>query len=93
MCRSRSGAIVDLKALTIALQSTRIAGAALDVCEVEPLPADHPLWQMPNVLITPHVAAASPRISERHLQVLLDNIQRFRAGLPLRNVVDKREWY
>ncbi|MGC3970841.1 MAG: hypothetical protein QM775_26970 [Pirellulales bacterium] len=48
---------------------------------------------MPNVLITPHVAACSPRIAERHLEVLLDNVRRFTRGEPLRNVVDKRSWY
>lgn len=87
------GAIVDLTDLTTVLEQNRIAGAALDVCEIEPLPPDHPLWKMPNVLITPHVAAASPRISERHLNVLLENIERFRNGQPLQNVVTKREWY
>lgn len=87
------GAIVDQSDLTDALLENRIAGAALDVCEIEPLPADHPLWKMPNVLITPHVAAASVRISERHLEVLLGNIERFQNGQPLQNVVTKREWY
>jgi len=87
------GAIVDLTDLTVALKENRIAGAALDVSEIEPLPPDHPLWRMTNVLITPHVAAASPRISERHLEVVLNNIERFRNDQPLRNVVSKREWY
>jgi phosphoglycerate dehydrogenase-like enzyme len=87
------GAIVDLSHLTSALQQGLIAGVALDVCQIEPLPSDHPLWEMPNVLITPHVAAASPRISQRHLEVLLRNIERFQTGQPLQNVVDKREWY
>ena len=87
------GIIVDLADLTAALQSGHLAGAALDVCEVEPLPAQHPLWQLPHVLITPHVAAASPKVSERHTAVLLDNITRFVSGRPLVNVVDKREWY
>lgn len=87
------GAIVDLSDLTAALKENRIAGAALDVSEIEPLPPDHPLWRMSNVLITPHVAAASPRISERHLEVLLTNIERFRNNQPLRNVVNKEEWH
>ena len=87
------GIIVDLADLTAALQSHHLAGAALDVCEVEPLPASHPLWQMPNVLITPHVAAASPRVSERHTGVLLENVRRFAHNQPLLNVVNKREWY
>ena len=87
------GIIVDLADLTVALQSGHLAGAALDVCEIEPLPASHPLWQLPNVLITPHVAAASPRVSERHAEVLIENVKRFARNQPLLNVVNKREWY
>ncbi|MCE9605431.1 MAG: D-2-hydroxyacid dehydrogenase [Planctomycetia bacterium] len=87
------GAIVDLADLTAALEAGKIAGAALDVFEIEPLPAEHPLWRMPNVLLTPHVAACSPRIAERHLEVLLDNLRRFEADEPLRNVVDKKAWF
>ena len=87
------GAIVDLADLTDALQRGLIAGAGLDVFEIEPLPADHPLWQMENVIITPHVAAASPRIAERHLATLLENVRRFAAGEPLLNLVDKRKWF
>jgi phosphoglycerate dehydrogenase-like enzyme len=86
------GAIVDLADLTAALQAGEIAGAGLDVFEVEPLPLDHTLWRMENVIITPHCAAASPRIAERHLEMLLDNLRRFVAGQPLRNVVDKQRW-
>ncbi len=87
------GAIVRLDDLAAALEAGDLAGAALDVFEREPLPAEHHLWQMPNVLITPHVAACSPRIAERHLDVLLDNVRRFVASEPLRNVVDKRKWF
>ncbi|MFN4260313.1 MAG: D-2-hydroxyacid dehydrogenase [Gemmataceae bacterium] len=87
------GAIVDLADLTAALQAQDIAGAALDVYEIEPLPADHPLWQLDNVILTPHVAGYSPRIAERHLGVLLDNIQRFLHNQPLRNVVNKAMWF
>ena len=87
------GIIVDLADLTTALQSGHLGGAALDVCEFEPLPASHPLWQMPNVLITPHVAAASPRVSERHTEVLLENVRRFAHNQQLLNVVNKCEWY
>jgi phosphoglycerate dehydrogenase-like enzyme len=87
------GAIVDLTDLTEALRAGEIAGAALDVCEIEPLPPDHPLWQMPNVIITPHVAAASPHIAKRHLETLLDNIRRFVKGEPPATLVDKRKWY
>ena len=87
------GVIVDLADLTAALQAGEIAGAGLDVFEMEPLPAGHPLWKMPNVIITPHCAAASPRVPQRHLQTLLDNVRRFASGQPLRNVVDKKNWF
>jgi phosphoglycerate dehydrogenase-like enzyme len=87
------GAIVPLDDLRDALHSGAIAGAALDVLETEPLPHDDPLWRMPNVIITPHVAACSPRIASRHLAALLENVRRFTRGEPLMNVVDKREWY
>jgi len=87
------GAIVDLADLTTALQSGKIAGAALDVFEIEPLPKDHPLWKMENVIITPHVAAASPRISERHLETLLENIRCFTRGEDPLTLVDKRLWF
>ncbi|HMF13679.1 MAG TPA: D-2-hydroxyacid dehydrogenase [Gemmataceae bacterium] len=87
------GAIVDLADLVESLRAGEIAGAALDVYETEPLPSDHPLWRLENVMLTPHVAGYSPRIAERHLAVLLDNIRRFRTAEPLRNVVNKALWY
>ncbi|HWA98490.1 MAG TPA: D-2-hydroxyacid dehydrogenase [Pirellulales bacterium] len=87
------GAIVHLADLVAALQAGEIAGAALDVFETEPLPAEHPLWEQANVIITPHVAAASPRIAARHFDVLRTNVARFIAGEPLMNVVDKRAWF
>src|SRR5260370_16323870 len=86
------GVIVDLADLTAALQAGEIAGAGLDVFEIEPLPPDHPLWRMENVILTPHCAAASPRVPERHLQTRLHNVPRFVARHPLRNVVDKSRW-
>jgi phosphoglycerate dehydrogenase-like enzyme len=86
------GVIVDLADLTAALQAGTIAGAGLDVFETEPLPKEHPLWRMENVIITPHCAAASPRVPERHEQTLLENLRRFVAGQELLNVVDKRMW-
>lgn len=87
------GAIVKLDDLVAALQAGEIAGAALDVCEIEPLPSEHPLWTMPNVIITPHVAAASPRVPERHLETLVENVRRFVNGEPPLTLVDKRKWY
>ena len=88
------GMTAKLDDLTSALADGVIAGAGLDVFEVEPLPADHPLWQMENVLITPHVAvAAAADIPERRYALLADNARRFLAGEPLRNVVDKARWY
>jgi phosphoglycerate dehydrogenase-like enzyme len=87
------GIIVDLAALTEALRQGRLAGAALDVFETEPLPADHPLWDMENVLITPHAAWMGPDSEARRLDVLRDNLRRFVAGEPLLNVVDKARWF
>lgn len=87
------GAIVKLDSLVSALKEKEIAGAALDVFEIEPLPTDHPLWDFENVIITPHIAAASVHIARRHLQTLLDNIVRFVEGRSLNNVVDKRLWF
>jgi phosphoglycerate dehydrogenase-like enzyme len=87
------GIIVDLRDLTDALAAGEIAGAGLDVFEVEPLPSDHPLWGMDNVVITPHAATETPELSDRWLGVLADNAARFARGEPLRNVVDKQRWY
>jgi phosphoglycerate dehydrogenase-like enzyme len=88
------GAIVDLADLVAALEAEELAGAALDVFEVEPLPAEHPLWGMGDrVILTPHVAGYSPRIAERHLAVLLENLCRFLRNEPLVNVVNKELWF
>ncbi|HMQ32723.1 MAG TPA: D-2-hydroxyacid dehydrogenase [Chloroflexaceae bacterium] len=87
------GQLVDEAALAEALRAGRIGGAALDTFEQEPLPADSPLWGLPNVTITPHATANSPRMRERQIALFLDNLQRFRNGQPLRNVVDKAAGY
>jgi len=87
------GAIVVLDDLVAALRAGELAGAALDVFEQEPLPADHPLWTLPGVLITPHVGGEGPYLPERRTEVLLDNCRRFAAGESLRNVVDKAHWF
>jgi len=87
------GSIVALEDLTQALHAGELAGAALDVLEVEPLPADHPLWTLPNVILTPHVAAADIQVPQRHLQLLLENVRRFSTGQPLLNIVQKQLWH
>ena len=88
------GMTAKLDDLTAALAAGEIAGAGLDVFEVEPLPAGHPLWGMENVLITPHVAVRdADDLPERRYALLKDNARRFLAGEPLRNVVDKKRWY
>jgi phosphoglycerate dehydrogenase-like enzyme len=87
------GMTTRLDDLVAALRAGEIAGAGLDVFEQEPLPADHPLWTMPGVLITPHTAGHGPFLDDRRLEVLLDNCRRFLVGEPLRNVVDKANWF
>ena len=87
------GAIVVLDDLVAALRRGAIAGAALDVYEVEPLPTDHPLWDFPNIILTPHTAGYSPAIARRHLETLIENVARFARGEPLLNVVDKALWF
>ena len=86
------GVVVDLAALTAALEAGEIAGAGLDVFETEPLPADHPLWGMENVIITPHTAGVGPYTRERRIDVVTANLQRFVAGEPVCNIVDKNRW-
>lgn len=80
------GPIVNTDALVEALQSGRIR-AALDVTDPEPLPLDHPLWKCPNLLITPHVGGSSPAFARRSLKIAADELRRYMAGEPLRNVV------
>ena len=87
------GATVDEEALVEALRERRIRGAALDVFEEEPLPPDHPLWTLDNVLLSPHTADHTADSHQRAMQFFLENLRRFRAGEPLENVVDKAEQY
>lgn len=87
------GATVDQDALREALATNTIRGAALDVFATEPLPADDPLWQLENVLISPHTADHTDDAHDRAMQFFLDNLRRFQAGDSLDNVVDKYEQY
>ncbi len=88
------GALIDEPALAAALRSGRLRGAALDVFGQEPLASDSPLWHLPQVLHTPHVAGVSPRLFWDRLSALfLDNWTRYRAGKPLHNLVDKHAGY
>jgi len=84
------GNAVDLDALADALAAGRIAGAGLDVFAPEPLPAGHRLWTTPNVIVSPHLAGRGGRSYHHHRLLIGDNITRFRAGTPLRNVFDSR---
>ena len=88
------GKTTILADLIEALDQGTIAGCGLDVFEVEPLPAESPLWKMQNVLLTPHIAVKdAENISERHFEVFLENARRFAEGEPSQNVVNKAMWY
>jgi phosphoglycerate dehydrogenase-like enzyme len=87
------GPQVDEAALVEALRTRRIAGAALDVFEREPLPADSPLWSVENLLITPHTAGLTEKLWHRHYELFSDNLRRYLARQPLRFVVDKQKGY
>jgi phosphoglycerate dehydrogenase-like enzyme len=87
------GALIDQPALIDALEQKQIGGAALDVLEEEPLPPDSPLWDLDNVLITPHQAGISHKLWERQYKLLVDNLRRFVKGAPLIGLVDKRAGY
>ncbi|PSB66953.1 D-2-hydroxyacid dehydrogenase, partial [filamentous cyanobacterium CCP1] len=82
------GAVVDEPALIRALSEGWIAGAGLDTFATEPLPPESLLWGLPNVFITPHCSGMSPKIVDRTIALFLDNLQRYRTGQPLRNVVN-----
>jgi D-2-hydroxyacid dehydrogenase (NADP+) len=87
------GKTVHTEALLDALKSGRLAGAGIDVVDPEPLPPDHPLWKMENVVITPHIAGLSDQLDVRRTELFKQNIRRFAKGLPLLNVVDKQKGY
>lgn len=87
------GRIVDEDALLEALREGWIGGAGLDVTPVEPLPSDHPLWKMDNVVITPHTAGASPERDRRTTELFCLNLRRFLSDQPLLAVIDKEKGY
>jgi D-2-hydroxyacid dehydrogenase (NADP+) len=87
------GQLVDEPALAAALREKKIGGAALDVFPKEPLAADSPLWDVPNLLITPHTAALTDKLWERHYGLFSENLRRYLGGQSLLAVVDKRKGY
>lgn len=87
------GASIEPVALIRALQEGWIAGAGLDVTDPEPLPADSPLWTLPNVILGQHTSGSSPYNADRITQIFLDNLGRYRRGEPLHNQVDKMQGY
>lgn len=88
------GKVCKIDDLADAIEGGEIAGCGLDVFEEEPLPSEHKLWGLPNVLMTPHVAVKdAENIPERRFQVLMDNARRFLKEEPLNNIVDKSKWY
>src|SRR3989337_2180032 len=82
------GRLVDDRALLRALAEGRIGGAALDTFREEPLPSSSPFYDLPNVIVTPHTSWSSARVLDRSIALFCDNLRRFAAGEPLRNVVD-----
>lgn len=87
------GAIVDEAALIASLRQGQIAGAGLDVTETEPLPPESPLWDLPNVILTPHESGATADYNERGAKLFYENLKRYLDGQPLLNVVDKTKGY
>ena len=87
------GTLIDQEALIQALRERRIGGAGLDVTEPEPLPKDSPLWEFPNVIITPHASGFSPTNGQRHFKIFYDNLHCYFQNKPLKNLVDLGEGY
>ncbi len=87
------GGLVDQSALVRALKEEKIAGAALDVFEEEPLPEDSPLWEMANVIVTPHISGLSQQLEEETLSLFIENLQRFMGEQPLINRIDHQRGY
>jgi phosphoglycerate dehydrogenase-like enzyme len=89
---ARGGSVVTAD-LMAALNNKKIAGAALDVTDPEPLPPDHPLWKTPNVIITPHISSDSDLGFDAQIQVVRENLRRYAAGEPMLSVVDVSRGY
>jgi phosphoglycerate dehydrogenase-like enzyme len=87
------GSVMDHASLLDALKSGKLAGAALDVFPEEPLPANSPLWQLSNVIITPHISGSSPHYEERAVALFSENLLRYLSGLPLYNLFDRDRGY
>lgn len=87
------GPLVDEAALADALRNHRLGGAALDVFDREPLPPDSPLWDAPNLILTPHTAALTDKLWDRHYALLAENLRRFLSSQPLLSVVNKQKGY
>jgi phosphoglycerate dehydrogenase-like enzyme len=87
------GPVTDNDAFVAAMQSGKLAGAGLDAPPFEPLPPDHPFWKMENVVITPHNGGGSPHRTPRNVDLFISNMRRYRAGLPLDGLIDKRKGY
>jgi phosphoglycerate dehydrogenase-like enzyme len=87
------GPVIDTRALVSALESGHLGGAGLDVTDPEPLPADSPLWDLENVLITAHTSGATPRYWERQADLIAENIHRIQRGDAPRNLVDLEAGY
>jgi phosphoglycerate dehydrogenase-like enzyme len=87
------GGLIEHEALVEALRTGSIGGAYLDATDPEPLPPESPLWKLPNVIISPHSSWASTRLDQRAAELFLDNLERYRSGRPLRNLVDLEAGY
>ncbi len=87
------GPIIDDKALLRALEAGKVAGAGLDVLPQEPLPAEHPFWTHPRMVITPHTAGASQYRARRNLRRFIENLKHYRAGEPLEGEIDKSKGF
>jgi phosphoglycerate dehydrogenase-like enzyme len=85
--------LIDQDELVAALQARRLGGVALDVTDPEPLPTESPLWNMENVIITPHVAGLSTHYNDRVVDLMCENLRRYLAGEPLLNLVRRELGY